>query len=302
MESTQNNSNNPQPVFHTAYHGRHVLADNLSQRSGVVNAEDVYYNADMCVRYIVLQGSLNLRVNGLDLMLRPNDYLVIMPCTTIQVMDSRCIFFSHAVQAHVIFDLYEQVKVDIPMQKRAFSLRMYHLSTAQIDRLKEIHHILKREMLRDDYPMKELSLRAITKMNIIAMLEATDAAPMAMLIPYPMSNPRKIFEQFIDLLDAYYTHERSVQFYAKRLGVSAKYLSMISQNLVGKSASVVISQYVAFRVKQLLYRGQLNVKQIGELLNFPTQSFFGRYFKRIVGCSPRQYMKLNCHHASSAIL
>jgi AraC-like DNA-binding protein len=71
---------------------------------------------------------------------------------------------------------------------------------------------------------------------------------------------------------------------------------MISQASVGESASVVINYYVTFRIKQLLYRGQLSVKQISEMLNFPTQSFFGRYFKRVVGISPRQYMKQNCRN------
>ena len=224
-----------------------------------------------------------------------------MPCATLEVLESRCIFFSHAAQAHTIFDLYETVNYDIPMQKRAFSLRMYHFTASQIEHFKAIYLMLKREMLRPDYPVKEHSLRAITKREGMALIEdgaqgfgGSIKMPNANGEGYLMTNPRKLFEQFIDLLDAYYTHERSVQFYSKRLGVSAKYLSMITQSIVGKSASVVISQYVAFRVKQLLYRGQLNVKQIGELLNFPTQSFFGRYFKRIVGYSPRQYMKENC--------
>ena len=302
MDSTFYKTDARQEPFHMSYHGRQVLADNLNQKSGVVEAVKPYYNADLCVTFVVLQGSLAIRVNGLDFTLRSNDFLVVMPCTTLEVQDSRCIFFSHASQAHAIFDLYESVNFDIPMQKRAFLQRLYHFSAPQIDRFKDVYLIMKREMLRDDYPMKELALRAITKLNLVVMLEATSASPLTAITPYPLTNPRRIFEQFIDLLDAYYTHQRSVQFYAKRLGVSAKYLSMITQNIVGKSASVVISQYVAFRVKQLLYRGQLNVKQIGELLNFPTQSFFGRYFKRIVGCSPRQYMKQNCRTVSAELV
>ena len=294
MEKSSYYSDNQQKVFHMSYNNRHMLADNLNQRSGLVAPMSSFYNADHCVTFVVLQGSLNLRVNGLDIVLRPNDFLSVMPCATLEVLESRCIFFSHAAQAHTIFDLYETVNFDIPMQKRAFSLRMYHFTASQIEHFKAIYLMLKREMLRPDYPVKEHSLRAITKLNLVALLESTSAAPLTNVTPYLMTNPRKLFEQFIDLLDAYYTHERSVQFYSKRLGVSAKYLSMITQSIVGKSASVVISQYVAFRVKQLLYRGQLNVKQIGELLNFPTQSFFGRYFKRIVGSSPRQYMKENC--------
>lgn len=292
--------NGRQNIFFKMYHERHVMSDNLEQKSGVVEAQKPIYDQSFCAMFIVLQGSLNLCVNGLDLTLHPNDYLVVMPCTNVEVKASRCIFFSHAAQAHIIFDQYEEVNCNIPMTKRAFSLRLYHFSSTQIERFKEIYLIMKREVLRDDYPMKENSLRAITKLNIVALLEATSDAPMSAVVPYPMTSQRQVFERFIELLDTYYTHERSVQFYAKRLNMSAKYLSMISQSIVGKSASVVISQYVAFRVKQLLYRSQLSIKQVSEMLNFPTQSFFGRYFKRIVGCSPRQYMKQNCRNLNAS--
>ena len=30
-------------------------------------------------------------------------------------------------------------------------------------------------------------------------------------------------------------------------------------------------------------------QQVSDLLNFPNQSFFGVYFKKEVGCSPRAY-------------
>lgn len=297
---THHDKDSRQDIFYKAYHERHVMADNLDQKSGIVGTRPTFYNHSYCAIFFVLQGSLNIRVNGLDLVLRPNDSLVVMPCTTLQVMDSRCIFISHAAQAHIVFDQYEEVNCNIPMTKRAFSLRLYHFSSSQIERFKEIYLIMKREVLRDDYPMKENSLRAITKLSLVALLEATSNAPMSAVVPYPMTNQRQVFERFIELLDIYYTHERSVQFYAKRLSMSAKYLSMISQSIVGKSASVVISQYVAFRVKQLLYRSQLTIKQVSEMLNFPTQSFFGRYFKRIVGCSPRQYMKQNCRNLNAS--
>lgn len=41
--------------------------------------------------------------------------------------------------------------------------------------------------------------------------------------------------------------------------------------------------------KVLLKSTNLTVQQISDNLNFPTQSFFGKYFKKNVGMSPKFY-------------
>jgi AraC-like DNA-binding protein len=46
---------------------------------------------------------------------------------------------------------------------------------------------------------------------------------------------------------------------------------------------------VVLESKALLRQNDLTVQQISDLLNFPNPSFFGKYFKGVVGCSPRQY-------------
>lgn len=283
-------------ILHYTYRDRHIVADNLGKKSGILAAIPSYYNFSYCAFYTVLQGSMDISVNGIHLQLRPNDFLVVMPCSTVELHDSRCIFFSDTIQAHALFDLYEEVNMNLPMQKRAFCFRLYHFSSMNIERFKDIYLMIKREIQRPDYRMKENTLRALTKLVLVTLQEASQALVGTLEIPYAKNRQQQIFDQFIELLDIYYTRERSVQFYAKKLSLSPKYLSMISQASVGESASVVINYYVTFRIKQLLYRGQLSVKQISEMLNFPTQSFFGRYFKRVVGISPRQYMKQNCRN------
>jgi YesN/AraC family two-component response regulator len=35
----------------------------------------------------------------------------------------------------------------------------------------------------------------------------------------------------------------------------------------------------------------MTVQQISEELNFPNQSFFGKYFKRLTGKSPKEYRR-----------
>ena len=39
----------------------------------------------------------------------------------------------------------------------------------------------------------------------------------------------------------------------------------------------------------LLENSQLTVQQVADYLNFPTPSFFGQYFKKHVGMTPKEY-------------
>ena len=50
-------------------------------------------------------------------------------------------------------------------------------------------------------------------------------------------------------------------------------------------------QMVITEAKQLLEGSDLSIKEIANQLNFPTQSFFGKYFKQYVGISPKEYRK-----------
>ncbi|MDR2802001.1 MAG: helix-turn-helix domain-containing protein, partial [Prevotellaceae bacterium] len=43
--------------------------------------------------------------------------------------------------------------------------------------------------------------------------------------------------------------------------------------------------------KAMLKSTNMTVQQISDELNFPSQSFFGKYFKRIVGVSPKEYKR-----------
>ena len=46
---------------------------------------------------------------------------------------------------------------------------------------------------------------------------------------------------------------------------------------------------VITEAKYLLDNTDLSIKEIATKLNFPTQSFFGKYFKQYVGISPKEY-------------
>lgn len=107
--------------------------------------------------------------------------------------------------------------------------------------------------------------------------------------PLPQNTKDKIFQNFMIALYRYYHKERDVSFYADKQCLSARYFSSVIKEKSGSSALQWIIQTVIAEAKQLLENTDLSIKEIAMRLNFPTQSFFGKYFKQYVGVSPKEY-------------
>lgn len=104
-----------------------------------------------------------------------------------------------------------------------------------------------------------------------------------------LTNEEMLMQQFIREVQIYYKQERKVLFYAKRLHLSSGYLSTIVKKVSGKTATEWIDNYVILEAKAMLKSRKMNIQQVSNELNFPSQSFFGKYFKRHTGMSPKEY-------------
>ena len=102
---------------------------------------------------------------------------------------------------------------------------------------------------------------------------------------------QEIYSRFIQAVQKNYVQERSITFYADILCISPKYLSQVIKNVTGRLAGEWISDYVILEAKALLKSNKYTVQQVCDMLNFANQSFFGKYFKRKTGMSPKEYQK-----------
>lgn len=274
-----------------SYKDKYTYIDNLDSKDGTVKGIASFFNANYSIVITVVQGSMDLIVDGTSIKMKPYDYISIMPCTIVEVRESRAIFFCHVVQAGLMMDIYNHIGFKTSIRHNSFCFHYHHFMPEHINRLKEVYLRQKAEMLRPDYLMKEFVLRALITVYLSYLYHIKITNGEIMLVRE--NRQKSMFNQFLDLLNDYYDKERSVQFYADKIGITSKYLSTITTEFAQLPASNVIDQYVVFRIKLLLYDGSSNIKSISDQLNFPTQSFFGRYFKRITGVSPRQFIAQN---------
>lgn len=98
-----------------------------------------------------------------------------------------------------------------------------------------------------------------------------------------------ITTRFLNLAQENFKKERFMDFYAKELGITTKHLGRTIKAQTGFTASEWLDRMVILEAKVLLKSSAMTIQQIAEELNFPSQSFFGKYFKNIVGVSPKEF-------------
>jgi len=107
--------------------------------------------------------------------------------------------------------------------------------------------------------------------------------------------PTRQEEILLDFMQEVHDHcseHRELKYYADRLCLSTSYLAHIISETSGKHASEWIKEAVILEAKAMLRTGSFTAQQVSLALNFPNQSFFGKYFKAAVGMSPRQYQQI----------
>ena len=100
-----------------------------------------------------------------------------------------------------------------------------------------------------------------------------------------------IFANFIRLLEDNFRTQHRVSWYAEQLCITPKYLSEIVKKISLRTPNEWIDSYVILEARVLLKNTTKSIKEITDELNFPNQSFLGKYFKEHVGVSPSEYRK-----------
>ena len=107
----------------------------------------------------------------------------------------------------------------------------------------------------------------------------------------PQTRADAIFTHFIKLVEKNYRQERRVGWYAAQLNITPKHLSETVKNASRRTPNEWIDDYVTLELRVLLKNSTKTIKEIAQELNFPNQSFLGKFFKEHVGVSPSKYRK-----------
>ena len=99
---------------------------------------------------------------------------------------------------------------------------------------------------------------------------------------------KEVQEEFFRLVGAN-TSKREVAFYAGKLCITPKYLSIITKESTGSSAKGLIDKFAITELKLRLKSSSTPLKEIADQLNYPCEAFLCKYFKKHTGITPSHY-------------
>ena len=98
-----------------------------------------------------------------------------------------------------------------------------------------------------------------------------------------------IIRKFVDLLEANFSEEHSVGFYASQLNVHPNYLNSFIKKHQGLTAKESIQNRLLLEAKYLLHSTNLSIKEISNQLGFTDPNYFTVFFKKFENMSPAGY-------------
>lgn len=154
----------------------------------------------------------------------------------------------------------------------------------KLDSLLIFYAILHRAAANDKNPFRMQIIE-----NLISVFYYGGVSSLDNSIESNLKYNNHIVANFLELVQHHYREQRLIQFYAGKLCITPKYLSKLVKEHTGRAAADWIEQHVILEARAMLQSSDMSIQQIATSLNFPNQSFFGKYFKRATGVSPKQY-------------
>ncbi len=138
-------------------------------------------------------------------------------------------------------------------------------------------------------PAREIILQQRKLLGQCVMLEIISCFTKAGTA-YKLDNRRDdVLKTFMESLYRNYKQEHEVSFYAQEQNLTCRYFSSIIKDRSGQTPSTWIATALLVEAKQMLQSTPLSVKDISDRLNFPNQSYFGKWFKNHTGISPLEF-------------
>lgn len=237
---------------------------------------------------ICTEGHIHIRMDLKEYEIRKNDVILVFPGIIIDSVKAapgtKVAFLGFTDDVFFEDDNDPSIKV---IRKNMLHPIHLHMTAPQMQMSLSLYRMLRSILAKDDFSFKKDAAGGILR------LMAAGLAQWILENGHPEQQSRNRNEQlFVNFLQEVQSHcstERRITYYARQFGISPKYFAKLIHDASGRHASEWIKDYVILEAKAMLRTGNYTVQQVSDALRFPNSSFFGKYFKAAVGCSPRRY-------------
>jgi AraC family transcriptional regulator, transcriptional activator of pobA len=218
------------------------------------------------------------------------------PCLFVVLADQilQCDYFSDdftglsiIMSVSFLEDAFGDIQVSMPLFRFVIDNPWIQLNREESKSMIEYFFLLQRTVRRKENPNLRLTLKHLT----LGFFYGTGYRFYEVRIESQKTKKDILVEKFLAVVKENYRKQRMIEFYSEKLFLTPKHLSRVIKERSGKSAGGWIEDHIMLEAKALLKSTDLTIQQISDELNFPSQSFFGKYFKRRAGISPKAYRK-----------
>ncbi len=266
----------------------------------VVNTTDHYGHivslTNVCGFFLCQTGHAEVSLNDKTYRIQPGDVYFYMPSTFLCLLNHSEDLSGIAVKCEIDFvlPLLEQIldggNILTLREHPCISLsEEQQRSLENLAAMVRTHHQKLIQTSSDDSSANILQRLCMALAESLFYELLYDYTSNQSLQPQTHDNRDRIFQAFLVSLFHNFKKEREVSFYASEQCLSARYFSSVVKEKSGHSALQWIVQMVISSARQMLATTDLSIKELALIYNFPSQSFFGKYFKQYVGVSPKEY-------------
>lgn len=101
----------------------------------------------------------------------------------------------------------------------------------------------------------------------------------------------KHYQDFENLLEEFFVSQKSISYYASMMNISPKHLNRITQTIMQKTASEIITERVILEAKRMLIYLDESLVEVAFRLGYEEYSYFARVFRKNAGITPSQFVK-----------
>ncbi|MBP3534514.1 MAG: AraC family transcriptional regulator [Muribaculaceae bacterium] len=257
--------------------------------------------------FVVRSGHISFAVNMEHFRLGPNNLLVTGANSIITIdpdsidsLDAYALFVSN----EFIHDLNFEIAIlnNLPIASNRSPLA--RLDPREVEHIAGYMELLDMNARLNTGEGEELFAKSISRSLLTATLyqlmilsmhrrnrpdDFDDEEEASTAIARPRTRRMLYTHEFVRLVQKHFRLEHSVRFYANKLCISPKYLSLVVKESTGRSAAEIIDEFLLLEAKNLLRYSGKNIQQVAYELNFSNQSSFGKYFKHLTGMSPSEF-------------
>lgn len=237
---------------------------------------------------ICVKGSIHLNVNLMDMEVREYDAVLITPGSIINKMDISPDSKFLVMAFDNSFDNNAINFATASVRKYLLHPSVFHGDKEDVDEVIGLYQQMRMILThrRTDYTREKLE-NCFKGMVLLFMDQKEKFEKEQDNIKQPRQ--QEVLSNFMQYVHDNCQEHRELKYYADKLCLSTSYLAHVISETSGRHASDWIKDAVILEAKAMLHTGKYTVQQVSMALNFPNQSFFGKYFKAAVGMSPRQY-------------